>query len=284
MSRMVEMCGELRADKCFYELFTIGIVFALLLGYTALGLRRAISDIPSIGADSVEELVLAVTALYASFPVHELLHGLTLASLGLKPRVQVSRFGGYIPLPQVVDESSSEIDYRSLAIISLTPIIASLIAALASALPSPIDYPLLLLAMGNVALSSWDAYLLFTVRKLPGVKLAYGGASVQLLGDCDEISRRLVSGLSGERYVKHWAGWTWFYFTVLFVMFLLVELGSIGFREGFTLKLGPILVFYVEPVRGGFKTGFNLPGAYGLAAILAVPSAYASKRIVERLA
>ncbi len=275
-------CAELRVEDHLYELFTMGVALVLCIGYLALGFKGLLWGSPSVGADSVLEFVAAVTAIYASVPIHEGLHWVAITLLRRKAGARLARLKHYVIVLEVYGEGA--LTYSELLWVTLFPLLGSLALAALSVVPISADYPAFVLSLGVAALSAWDLYLALALRGVAQVaSFHYEGTRVKLSGDCAKISHRLALGTSGERYAKHWAGWTWFFFVVLGVMFVLVELGSIGFKEGFTLSAGPILIFSVEPVEGGFRTIFNPPGAFVVSALLAIPFAYLSKRVVEWL-
>lgn len=278
---MNEKFKDISAEDHLYELFTLSIMLVLSLGYITLGIRKLLLGISSISAENEIELVAGVTAIYASLLVHEALHGVALKYLGLKPRTSIVKFKGYLPILEVIDKSNIKLGYRDISIILLTPASVSLIIALASIFLFSIDYPLFLLSLGIMAISSWDFYLLIILRKFRKALFVYQGLKILIFGNLVEISRRMAVGFEEERYLKHWTGWVWFIIFIEFIMFILVSLGSIGFHEGLTLRIGPILIFSVELTEGGFKTAFSLPGAFIVAILLAIPLAYISKRIAE---
>ncbi len=273
-------CATLSVEEHLYEAFTLGVALALSVGYLILSLKQIWSTEPVIKADSAVEFFLGVIAVYVALPLHEFFHGLAITVAKGRPAFTLGRILTYVPIPVVEDASEKPLSRSEFRTVLLFPIALPLLSAVGLFLLNGLDYPLFILSIFSTAYSSWDIFLLLKTRNLKAA-VTYHGPRVGLRGDCEALLPALERVNAAYSIVKHWAGWTWFYFFIEFFMFLLVQLGAVGFREGFTLRVGPILVFSVEPWGEGFKTVFNALGAYVLAALLAIPSAYLSSRIVE---
>lgn len=283
MGSKPKVCAEVRLEDHLYELFTLGSALVIAIGYLVLALRWALFGDPSIEAESPVEFVLGVTALYLSLPFHEALHAIGLRLLGMKPLFTVDKLKEYLPVVKAESRERAMIGFSDLVKILASPLLLSLLLLPFALVRGYHDYPVAILVLGNAAFTAWDLYLLAILRMFQGAGFVYRGVSVQIVGDCSTIASMLERRFKRERYVKLWAGWTWFFFFVVGVMFVLVELGAISFREGFTLRAGPILLFSVEPVEGGFRTAFNPLGTYIVSALLALPFSYLSRRVIEWL-
>ena len=283
MSSRPRVCAEVRLEDYFYELFTLGLALVIAFGYLVLALRWALFGDPSIEAEGPTEFVMGVTALYLSLPFHEALHAAGIRLQGMRPSFTIDRLWGYLPVVKAENRGGAVLGFSDLAGILASPLLLSAPLLLLELVKGYHDYPVAILVLSNAAFAAWDVYLLIVLRAFRGAGFVYGGTSVQVVGDCSVIAGMLERRFGKERYARLWAAWTWFFFFVVGVMFVLVELGAISFREGFILRVGPILLFSVEPVKGGFKTAFNPLGTYIISALLALPFAYLSKRIIEWL-
>ena len=283
MISLINRCAEFKVENSLYELFTLGVILALLLGYLILTARGFMLGKPDIKIDNISEFILVVTSLYLALPFHESLHALGLKLCGTSPKFSIERFKEYIFILKVEDGLSREFSYGELVTICSLPFLGSTLFSILSLNYGVLDYPLFVLSLLNIMFAAWDTYLILVLRDIREANFIYKGTNIWVLGNCKLISEKLATKMDTERYTKYWAGWTWFFFFIVIVMFILVEVGSIGFREGFTLQIGPLLIFSVEPVGEGFRTVFNPLNAFMISAILALPMAYFSKKIKEWL-
>ena len=277
----MEECLEFSLEDHLYEVFTLAVTLLIAVGGLSLSMRNAILGEASIRVNSFLELALGVTALYLSLPVHELVHKLTLNFWGLRASFRVIRFKGIVPYIEVISRGGF-LDRRKILIFTVLSVAVSLFFGLASSVLPDMDFPLLLLSLGCAAFSSWDVLIAFIVLCLPAdsVSYSYLGSKVVVSGNCKGLSERFLEGWEA---VRHWSGWTWFFFTVFFVMFVMVLLGAISFSQGFTLGFPGYVIFSVYRVDNTFKYFFNVTGAFMFSAVLAVPFSYLGRKLLDYL-
>lgn len=277
----MEKCLEFCLEDHLYELFTLAVTLLIVVGGLSLSVRNAILGEASVKVNSFLELALGVTALYLSLPVHELVHKLTLNSWGFRTSFRVTRLKGMVPYIEVVSVDDF-LDRRKILIFAVLPVAVSLVFGLASSVLPDMDFPLILLSLGCAAFSSWDILIAFIVLCLPvaSVSYSYLGSKVVVSGNCKGLNERFSRGWEA---VRHWSGWTWFFFTVFFVMFVMVLLGAISFSQGFTLGFPGYIIFSVYRKGDTFAYFFNVTGAFMFSAFLAVPFSYLGRKLLDYL-